>query len=83
MKTIIKTEEVRKILVECYRKLRKLRVKTPLKTTRHRYISVLMNWLWFLRQIELKDSKNLRFLDIQDIYKVKKGKVGIENARPK
>jgi len=78
----IKTEEVRGELNKCYRKLRNLRNKTKVGTKRHRYISVLMNWLWFLEQIDLRDSKNLPFLDYADILKVKE-KIKIEREGEK
>ena len=73
----VKTEDVRKELNKCYRKLRDLRSKTKVGTKKHRYISVLMNWLWFLMQIDLTYSKNLQFLDFSDVAKAKKSKVRI------
>jgi len=73
----ITVEDIRAELNKCYRNLRKLRNKTIVKTKRHRYISVLMNWLWFLMQIDLAYSKNLQFLDFSDVAKAKKSKVRI------
>jgi len=72
----VKTEDVRKELNKCYRKLRDLRSKTKVGTKKHRYISVMMNWIWFLRRITLQHSKNLMFLDISDVMKVEECKTG-------
>jgi len=76
--TVVKTEEVRKELFKLCKKLKNLRNRTKIGTARRRYINVIMNWISFLRRIELKDAKNLEFLDFTDIYKLKEGKVGVE-----
>lgn len=78
MKDKVTTEEVKAILKKCHKNLRRLKRKTGVGTAKHRYISLMMNWIWFLNRITLADSKNLPFLDVSDIHKVKKHKVSLE-----
>lgn len=71
---MITTAEVRKALWKSYKALNNLSAKVEIKTKRKRYIWILKNYIWFLRRISMKASKNLRPLDISDVHKVEQNK---------
>ena len=71
---MITTAEIRKALWKSYKALNNLSAKVKLKTKRKGYIRTLKNYIWFLRQISMKGSENLRLLDYRDVWAVEQNK---------